>query len=165
MVRSWAVRTPGDVVCTLIELLLDTPGGVTLRYIAGRTNGILATISDGMLRPFEDRDYSRLAAIGAAIEPTHARDVEWYQRLDRARQPHERHLRLVWETDGQVVACGEVGHVWWGFHPRKFGLWLTVDPPGRGIGTRLHDALVEFGRQAWALRSPARTPWTCGSAS
>src|SRR5947209_9755898 len=104
----------------------------------------LATMSAGMLRPFEDRDYPRLAAIGATIEPTHARDVDWYQRLDRTRDTHERHLRLVWETDGQVVAWGEVGHMWWGFHPRKFGLWLNVDPPsqGRGIGARLYDALL-----------------------
>jgi GNAT superfamily N-acetyltransferase len=34
--------------------------------------------------------------------------------------------------------------MWWGFHPRKFGLWLNVDPPsqGRGIGSRLYDALL-----------------------
>ena len=114
----------------------------------------------GMLRPFEDRDYARLAAIGAAIEPTHARDVDSYQRRDRARQPHERHLRLVWETAGQAVAWGEVGHMWWGFHPRKFGLWLNVDPPsqGRGVGARLYDALLAT-LETWeplVLRSETR---------
>jgi GNAT superfamily N-acetyltransferase len=114
----------------------------------------------GILRPFEDRDYARLAAIGAAIEPTHARDVDWYQRRDRARRPHERHLRLVWETAGQAVAWGEVGHMWWGFHPRKFGLWLNVDPPsqGRGIGARLYDALLAT-LETWeplVLRSETR---------
>jgi mycothiol synthase len=117
-------------------------------------------MSAGMLRPFENRDYPRLAAIGVAIEPTHARDVDSYQRLDRARQPRERHLRLVWETQGQVVAAGEVGHMWWGFHPHKFGLWLNVDPPwqGRGIGARLYDALLDTLAtwQPLAVRSETR---------
>jgi GNAT superfamily N-acetyltransferase len=52
--------------------------------------------------------------------------------------------RLVAQRDDLVVGWGEVGHMWWAYHPHKFMLRLNVDPlyQQQGIGSRLYVPLA-----------------------
>jgi mycothiol synthase len=96
------------------------------------------------IRPFEDGDYGRQARIGAAINPGLDRGLAWYRQSDQAWDPSLRRVRLVAECDNVVVGWGDVGHMWWAFHPRKFVLRLNVDPAyqQQGIGSQLYGALM-----------------------
>jgi len=97
------------------------------------------------IRPFEKRDYARQAAIGAAINPGLDRGLAWYRHYDQSWDPSLRRLRLVAERDHVVVGWGEVGHMWWAYHPRKFVLQLNIDPAyqQQGIGSQLYTALMD----------------------
>src|SRR4051794_39952310 len=97
------------------------------------------------VRPFEDRDYERLALIAAAINPYLDRGLAWYRQSDHAWDPALLRVRLVAESDSVVVGWGDVSHMWWAFHPRKFVLRLNVDPAyqQRGIGSQLYAALMQ----------------------
>jgi ribosomal protein S18 acetylase RimI-like enzyme len=97
------------------------------------------------IRPFAECDYGRQAAIGAAINPGLDRGLAWYRHCDQSWDPSLRRLQLVAERDHLVVGWGEVGHMWWAYHPRRFVLRLNVDPAyqQRGIGSRLYAALMD----------------------
>lgn len=98
-----------------------------------------------VFRPFEEHDYARLADISRAIDPVGARSADWFRHRDQAWNPAHRRVRLVAEQDGQVVGWGEVGSMWWAYHPRKFSLRLNVDPAwqGQGIGSALYARLQQ----------------------
>src|SRR6266498_5285986 len=98
-----------------------------------------------IVRPFAERDYARQAAIGAAINPGLDRGLAWYRHCDQSWDPSLRRLQLVAERDNLVVGWGDVGHMWWAYHPRKFVLRLNVDPAyqQQGIGSQLYAALMD----------------------
>jgi len=52
---------------------------------------------------------------------------------------------------GTPVGWGQVGHLWWAYHPRRYLLRLEVDPAwqGRGVGSRLYERLVEQELRGW----------------
>jgi mycothiol synthase len=104
-----------------------------------------------IIRPFTKRDYARQAAIGAAINPGMDRGPGWYRHCDQNWDPSLRRLQLVAERDRLVVGWGEVAHMWWAYHPRKFVLQLNVDPSSqqRGIGSHLYAALMD-GLASWS---------------
>jgi mycothiol synthase len=97
-----------------------------------------------MIRAFEKRDYPRLIGIGTAIEPDDPPVLAALQYRDRTWEPAYRRHRLVAERDAQVVGWGQVGHMWWAYHPRRFTMRLEVDPAvqGQGIGSALHERLM-----------------------
>jgi len=97
-----------------------------------------------LIRAFESRDYDRLASIEAAIDPSTSTTVDWLRERDQTRNPDHLHARLVAEHDGAVVGYGQVGHMWWAFHPRHFVMRLNVEPShqGRGVGSTLFTRLL-----------------------
>jgi GNAT superfamily N-acetyltransferase len=100
---------------------------------------------DWRIRAFEDRDYERLPEINAAVDPRSSWTTESLRYRDATREPRERQLRIVAEVqpDG-VVGYGQVGHIWWAFHPRRYLLRIQVHPAWqhRGIGAALFDRLL-----------------------
>lgn len=97
-----------------------------------------------MIRAFEPRDYDALADVAAAIDPQTNTTAEWLRQRDRTHDPAHFRCRMVAEHDGRVVGWGQVGHMWWAFHPHKVSLRLNVHPAfqGRGFGAALYDALL-----------------------
>jgi len=100
------------------------------------------------IRPFEERDYPRLAEISAAIDPDASRSPDWFRRRDRAWNPAHPRVRLVADVAGRAVGWGDIGTMWWSYHPRKLNLRLSVDPAeqGHGIGSALYERLLEACR-------------------
>lgn len=113
-----------------------------------------------MIRAFSERDYDALLQIGARVDPDAPPNREALLFRDRIRKPEHRLVRLVYESDGQVVAWGQVGHMWWAFHPRRYSLRLEVDPSmqSNGIGSAIHEHLQQQLREwdAELVRSEAR---------
>jgi GNAT superfamily N-acetyltransferase len=102
------------------------------------------------IRPFEARDYVRLAEISAAIDPDGVRSADWFRRRDQAWNPDHPRVRRVAEQDGRVVGWGDVGIMWWAYHPHRFSLRLNVDPAFQcqGIGSALY-AELDQALQRW----------------
>jgi GNAT superfamily N-acetyltransferase len=113
-----------------------------------------------VIRTFEDRDYDALLEIGARVDPEAPPKREALLFRDRVRKPEHKQVRLVYEHDNRVVAWGQVGHMWWAFHPRRYALRLEVHPAmqRQGIGSALHDQLLGHlpERDAELVRSEAR---------
>jgi mycothiol synthase len=96
-------------------------------------------------RAFEDRDYQRLAEINAAIDPRSSSTRESLRYRDATLEPRVRMVRIVAETQTDtVVAAGQVMHIWWAYHPRRYLMRLEVDPAWqhRGIGSALFERLL-----------------------
>jgi GNAT superfamily N-acetyltransferase len=97
------------------------------------------------LRPFEDRDYERLAEISATIDSKTVFTAEMLRYRDAIVEPRVRMLRLVAEMEvAGAVGVGRIMHTWWSYHPRRFQLRIEVEPKwqGRGIGSALYERLV-----------------------
>ena len=96
-------------------------------------------------RAFEDRDYERLAEISSAIEPRTSSTAQSLRYRDATLEPRVRMVRIVAETETDtVVAAGQLMHIWWAYHPRRYLLRLEVDPAWQhhGIGSALFDRLL-----------------------
>jgi mycothiol synthase len=111
------------------------------------------------IRPFAESDYERLAEIVTTIDPSAPRSAAWYRHRDRTWNPSHWCLRLVAEQDRAVVGWGEISHMWWAYHPRKFMLRLNVDPAHQhhGIGKQLYTHLDEALRTQDPLLVRAET--------
>jgi GNAT superfamily N-acetyltransferase len=50
------------------------------------------------------------------------------------------------------VGWGEVAHLWWSYHPRRFGLWLNSDPrfQQQGTGSALYSRLIQHAEGQWS---------------
>jgi mycothiol synthase len=100
---------------------------------------------DVRVRPFEDRDYERLAAINSAVDPDSSSTPKSLRYRDATLEPRVRLLRIVAEAQSdQVVGAGQVMHIWWAYHPRRYLLRIEVEPAWRrrGVGTALFDHLL-----------------------
>jgi mycothiol synthase len=119
-------------------------------HAAEATANVPSPLKGLHIRPFEDRDYERQAAIGAAISPGFDRGLPWYQHTGQHWDPGLLRMRLVAECDNLVVGWGDVAHMWWAYHPRKFVLRLNVDPiyEHRGVGSQLYAAMMK-GLATW----------------
>jgi mycothiol synthase len=96
-------------------------------------------------RAFDDRDYQRLAEINAAIDAHTSATAESLRYRDATLEPRVRMVRIVAETHPDtVVAAGQVMHIWWAYHPRRYLMRLEVDPAWqhRGVGSALFDRLL-----------------------
>jgi GNAT superfamily N-acetyltransferase len=105
------------------------------------------------IRPFESRDYERIAAIAKSVSGSERPgDADWYRRRDASLDAKIRNLRLVGEADGTVVAWGDLFNTWWMYHPRKFRMRLLVDTPWQSqrIGSAIYSRLVENAESNWS---------------
>ncbi len=98
------------------------------------------------IRPFEDRDYPAIVAVGNAVYTDYPWSVEEYRHEDM-RYDGGKYLlrRFVAEHPGdRVVAYADFHHMASMYHPRKFWLELVVHAAvqRQGIGSRLYDHLV-----------------------
>jgi GNAT superfamily N-acetyltransferase len=97
-----------------------------------------------MIRPYEERDAERIVAIGARVYPEAPPNLPRFLYRDRKWNPEYLKLRLVVERDGQVVGWGQVTHIWWAYHARRFSLRLEIDPTAQhtGLGSALYEPLL-----------------------
>jgi mycothiol synthase len=118
------------------------------------------------LRLFEDRDYAGIAAVASAVFPGDPRDPVDVRRRDRLWDGARYDLhRLVAENpSGQIVAWGQLNHLPHQFHPHKYRIGIYVEPGSqrRGIGSQLHDRLLDelHIRQATSISARARGDMT-----
>lgn len=111
------------------------------------------------VRPFRDDDFGPVARMGTAAFP----DEPWSEAEMRhadAGWDHGRFemVRVIAEdAQGSVVGYGRFNHMPWQFHPRKYALWLLVDPARRrqGIGGALYAHVLDAlrARQATTVRT------------
>ncbi|OLD52259.1 MAG: hypothetical protein AUI83_09845 [Armatimonadetes bacterium 13_1_40CM_3_65_7] len=98
------------------------------------------------VRPFETRDYRAAIAIGSSVYPDHPwSEEEW--RHEDARYDGTRftlHRLVAEDADGKLLGVAEFHHVPSMYHPNKLWVEILVHPQrqGRGIGTRLYEALT-----------------------
>jgi mycothiol synthase len=116
-------------------------------------------------RAFEDRDYERLAEISAAIEPKTSSTAQSLRYRDATLEPRVRMVRIVAETETDtVVAAGQLMHIWWAYHPRRYLMRLEVDPAWQhhGIGSALFDRmladLTSWGADLVRIEAPSSRP-------
>lgn len=116
--------------------------------------------TDIEIRPFEERDYEAVVAVSNAVFPDRPWTVGEFRyedaHLDQGKYVLERHVAVDRRT-GALAGFGEVRHLPWNFHPRKFGMTIRVFPDlwGRGIGSRLWERLQQSlrAREALAVRT------------
>lgn len=99
------------------------------------------------IREFAPTDYPAMAVVHNALYPDHPFIRERVEFEDscfgRTRYVMKR---FVAETSsGQIVGFGEYKHLFFSYHPRKFGLGIEVHPryQRQGIGGLLYDRLTE----------------------
>src|SRR5256886_11845279 len=116
--------------------------------------------TDIEIRQFEERDYDAVVAVSNAVVPDRPWTVDELRyeddHLDRGKYMLERHV-AVDRRSGVLAGYGEVRHLPWNFHPRKFGMTIRVFPDlwGRGIGSRLWDPPQQTLRAREALAGRA----------
>ncbi|HEY3248195.1 MAG TPA: GNAT family N-acetyltransferase [bacterium] len=107
------------------------------------------------IRPFEERDYDGVVAVGNAVLPDRPGTVEEWRYDDDHYDKKCVNLRVVAEERASRAIVGYAGiwNVAWAFHPRKFGSEVRVHPQwqGRGIGSALWDRLEQELRTREAL--------------
>ena len=116
--------------------------------------------ADVEVRQFEERDYEAVVAISNAVFPDRLTTVVEFryedEHLDRTKYVLERYV-VVDRRTGTPVGYGEVRHLPWNFHLRKFGMTIRVSPDlwGRGVGSRLWDRLQQSlqAREALVVRT------------
>lgn len=120
------------------------------------------------IRPFEptDAEYEAVLAVHNATSPDYAETPAEWRHGDETRDPKLKFQRYVALDGGQIVGFGAYYQPGWAFHPRKFGLSITVHPDhqGRGAGSALYnalsDALAPFS--PLLVRTRAREDWSRG---
>lgn len=112
--------------------------------------------ADIEIRPFEARDYGAVVAASNAVFPDRPWTVDELryedEHFDRTKYTLERYVAVDHPT-GRPCGFGEIRHLPWNFHPRKFGMTIRVLPErwGRGIGSRVWDRLLQALRVRGAL--------------
>jgi GNAT superfamily N-acetyltransferase len=103
----------------------------------------MLTAVEPLIREFEPADYAGLADLAVSIDPETSTTAESARYRDTTREPRIRLRRLVAEADQRLVGMGQVMHIWWNFHPRRYVLRVEVDPEwrGRGLGGTLFNRL------------------------
>jgi GNAT superfamily N-acetyltransferase len=118
------------------------------------------------IRPATTADYPTLARLQNAVFSEYATTADTIRFGDDHRDPKCRVGRFIAERDGEPVGMGEYNQSAGMYHPRKFGLGVTVLPAWqrRGIGTALYDhtvrALDPFA--PLSVRGQSRADWAHG---
>jgi GNAT superfamily N-acetyltransferase len=120
------------------------------------------------IRPFEptDAEYEAVVAVNNATSPDYADTAAEWRHFDGVRDPKHKFQRYVAIVDGQIVGFSTYFQQGWAYHPRKFGVSVTVHPEyqGRGIGSALYDTALEAlaAFDPLLVRSRTREDWTRG---
>lgn len=124
--------------------------------------------TDVTVRPFEDRDYEGMAAVRNAVFPDRPTTVEELRYDDEhfdKKFVNERYV-AVRPGDAEILGFSDLWHMPWAFHPRKFGVGVSVHPDAQrqGIGTQLWTHLEERLRAHKAISARSQV-WEKKSAS
>lgn len=97
------------------------------------------------IREFTPDDYPALCNVSNAAYPEYPDTAEEWRHHDENRDPKCRWRRWVAEKAGAVVAHADYSQNSGMYHPRKFGLGVTVHPDsqGQGIGASLYELVLE----------------------
>src|SRR5438067_7351656 len=120
------------------------------------------------VRKFLGPDLAEYVAIRNAVNRERPISVEDAQDDDARWDGQRYHLAryVAEEACGRISGWGEIAHIPWHFHPRKYGLRLEVHPGRRrrGIGGRLLTRLLEElqTRDALLVRAEATEGNTAG---
>lgn len=112
--------------------------------------------ADIEIRPFEQRDYDAIVAVGNAVFPDRPTTVDELryddEHVDQTKYMLERYVAEE-ARPRMVLGYAEVRHMPWNFHPRKFAMAIRVRPDrwGRGIGSGLWNRLQQLLRARDAL--------------
>ncbi len=115
------------------------------------------------IRPATDADYPALAAIENAVFTDYPTTPDTIRFGDEHRDPKCRQARFIAEREGEAVGVGSYSQSASMYHPRKFGLGVTVRPEWQGqrIGAALYDhtlgALDPFA--PLSIRGQVRADW------
>ncbi|HEY8597533.1 MAG TPA: GNAT family N-acetyltransferase [Thermomicrobiales bacterium] len=115
------------------------------------------------IRPATAADYPTLARLQNAVFSEYATTADTIRFGDEHRDPKCQLGRFIAEHDGEPIGFGEYTQSAGMYHPRKFGLGITVLPAwqGQGIGTALYDhtlrALEPFA--PLSVRGQIRADW------
>src|SRR5579859_1982521 len=120
-----------------------SPDGASRKEISLTTHRTIPVT----FRPFGPDDYTRIVEISNAnhpddldsVERMHHGDSAWdANRYDRLRIVAEDPLR-------RVVGSGQINHIPYQFHPRKYEMHIQVDPAAhrRGIGSAIYARLLD----------------------
>ncbi len=113
------------------------------------------------IRAYRDADLAAYVAIRNAVDPERPTSLEEARHDDARWDSRRYHMARFAAEDagGRICGWGQVAHVPWHFHPRKYGLRLEVDPGHRrrGIGARLFTRLRQElqARAALLVRAEA----------
>lgn len=112
-------------------------------------------IVSATFRPFDPDDYERLVEIANANQPDDLTSVEgmrhWDNSWDTSRFDR---LRIVADDPaGRIVGSGQINHIPYQFHPRKYGMRIAVDPAvhRHGIGSAIYARLMAELRRRDAI--------------
>ena len=96
------------------------------------------------IRTWRPEDAPALCALANAVEPDYTQTLEEWRHGDEHRDPKCKWSRFVAEWDGEVVGQGDYGQSPGMYHPRKFGIGVSVHPSfeGRGIGSALYEHVM-----------------------
>lgn len=102
--------------------------------------------ADPRLRSFQPEDYEAIVEVYNLAHPadvTRAEADRW-RHLDEHRDARYKSRRRVVEVDGRIVGFSHSRLLISLYHPRKFFVEIAVRPDfqGRGLGSRLHDAVL-----------------------
>jgi GNAT superfamily N-acetyltransferase len=120
------------------------------------------------IRPFEptDAEYEAVVAVHNATNPGYADTPGEWRHFDEVRDPKHKFQRYVALTNGQIVGFANYFQPGWAFHPRKFGVSVSVHPEcqGRGIGSALYDTVMEALApfEPLLVRTRTREDWARG---
>lgn len=104
------------------------------------------------IRRFTPDDYVALTRLNNLTYSDFQKEKEELRFRDESNPPHCRWERWVAESDGHVIGFAGYYQNPGSYHPRKFTLWLGIDPEwyGRGTGRRLYRQVLD----AIELRDP-----------
>ncbi|MCX7783863.1 MAG: GNAT family N-acetyltransferase [Meiothermus sp.] len=96
-------------------------------------------------RPRTQADLPQIAELHNRSDPEWPVTAEKLQLWDAQRDPKYFYAEFVAESEGQVVAVGDIKEDSFAYEPGKFWVGVTVHPNFRqqGIGTRLYGFLLE----------------------
>ena len=120
------------------------------------------------IRPFEptDAEYVSVVAVHNATNPDYADTPGEWRHFDEVRDPKHKFQRYVALVGAQLVGFANYFQPGWAYHPRKFGVSVTVHPEhqGQGVGSALYntmlDALAPF--DPLLVRARTREDWVRG---
>jgi mycothiol synthase len=80
------------------------------------------------IRDFEKSDYPSIAGVYNAAQPEKNHTADGLRHSDSTRDEKCKHRRWVAEIGGRIVGVAEYDQFAGMYHPRKFGVWVHLEP-------------------------------------